>query len=427
VSARWVAAGPNAVMSLLRASGGGVVKTVSRVGQWCRPSNRSLAGLSRRTRRQYDTVSRKGRFARALRRGWDRASQDALGPVVIWLAALLPAWSLPSTNALFGPDDLTEARSFLATMWQVEGATAGLTFVVVFFVFQAYSARAPSSLHQFAEETRLFLVLHATAAGLLLTGTVLLGFGTDAPGGTAAVWASVWAAVTLGLLVFLIARSLRSIDADVLHARRLERARRGVETEVDRVIHERIALALLQSHAAAANVDVNPLPLTHHRDAVTLRTGEQGRVIDIRLRPLFRLGKLAHELDLWRPVLHVRIGEAIGKDRGVLYVHRLLHSIRPRLRRIVRVSSSRPDLQFNDLLDELHTEALQLIRSGGPAAYDDIGEVYAEMLTALPTAWARYGQRLETDLGVAVDPFDLTFVDRLSRQLYDQAVEALRP
>src|SRR5207244_637081 len=127
--------------------------------------------------------------------------------------------------------------------------------------------------------------LYTAAAGIVVPGLVLLGVGRRAPGGVAATWAVIWSVPILMSLVLLLARSIRSIDPDALHRRRLERVRRQTAAEVERIVLERIAAALLTQICNQEGVVLQGFaPAPAHTTAVVAH--DAGRVADVRLRRL---------------------------------------------------------------------------------------------------------------------------------------------
>jgi hypothetical protein len=253
---------------------------------------------------------------------------------------------------------------------------------------------------------------------------VLLGVGPTSPTGFGATWALAWAAVNLGLLVWLLLQSLRTLEADVLQRRRLQRARDGVVRQVASVISRRISSALLNAVCVDAKIDYRPFRASDEVDRGLIAARSTGRVKDVRLRVLRKVGFESETRLLPRPELYVRLGQRIGTAHLIAWMHPSLWSVVPRASRIVRVAPAKADV-FLVLLNDLHEEALAAIRDERPRTYESIVEVYEEILTALPEAWARYGQSLQDDLGVSADPFELSFLDHLRRQLHEQAAASL--
>ena len=76
----------------------------------------------------------------------------------------------------------------MGQLWQVIGATAGLTLAVAFFVLQGIAATRPTAMGDAGVAGPLQLVVYLGVAALLTIGVDLLGIGHNAPGGWAAAW-----------------------------------------------------------------------------------------------------------------------------------------------------------------------------------------------------------------------------------------------
>ncbi len=312
------------------------------------------------------------------------------------------AWIVPLSVAIaflpiqtgfpvFGSAD--NARQFLSTMWQVEAATFGLSIAVVLFVFQAIYASAGlrGSLRSFAQATYLFPIFYVGLAGLALTGVVLVGGGSGAPGGWAATWATVWAGGGAAALVFLYVRTTEAIDPSSLHAYRLKHARAVIRDSVDSEIADRLSWGLLVDHCKQAGITIDPLGFSEPPDFVPIRPAKSGRVVDIRLRALRVLGRDVQSQGLVQPVIRTLLRTQVGERDAVLLVPRTSSPRALRAaRRVVVVGPSGRGAAERDLLAQIHAEAVQAIAAPNPALYQDAQAVYADLLLAVPDAWSRY-------------------------------------
>jgi hypothetical protein len=334
--------------------------------------------------------------------------------------ALLPVM-LPARGLIRALKNDTAATSFLTTLWQVHGAAVGLTVAVVLFVFQVFTARSRGSVHEFAAGTGFFPIFYASVAGIALDGLVLLGYGHGAPGGWAATWAAVWSLVTLVLLVVLVLTSLRTIDSRALHRRRLHRSQSLVATEVERIIFDRIASVALIGECTRIGIDAEGAAPD---GAVALSAGRAGTVTDVRLRPLRRAAREAREGQVARPRIAIYVGANVGAETDWLHLPRVVANQVPSLSRTLKIRKREQQL-LRDTIADLHEDALLAIGAPAPKTYDEIVDTYAEMLSAVPETWARYGLTLEDDVGVSVSEFELSFFDLLRGNLYEEALHAL--
>ncbi|HVF03138.1 MAG TPA: hypothetical protein VNA27_17590 [Rubrobacteraceae bacterium] len=92
--------------------------------------------------------------------------------------------------------------------------------------------------------------------GLVVDGLVLLGFGNGAPAGGASSWAIIISGSSFPLLALLFTNTVRALDPDELHRRRLVRIREEVSQAAEQEIFERIALNLLESQCQAARIEL---------------------------------------------------------------------------------------------------------------------------------------------------------------------------
>jgi len=74
-------------------------------------------------------------------------------------------------------------------------------------------------------------------------------------------------------------------------------------------------------------------------------------------------------------------------------------------------------------MSHLHQEALQAIREVLPSTYDDVADLWVELLLALPQAWRRYGHPCDENLAGEFGRFGFGPVDQAAKSLYMEARE----
>ncbi len=132
-----------------------------------------------------------------------------------------------------------------------------LSITVIIFAFQAVStSRHNIKLYEFAEDVHLFPIFYVGVVGLIVNGLVLLGFGNGAPAGGAASWAVVVSGSAFPLLAWLFARTVRALDPDELHRRRLARIREETYQAAEQEIFERFARDLLERRCSEAGIEL---------------------------------------------------------------------------------------------------------------------------------------------------------------------------
>jgi hypothetical protein len=224
--------------------------------------------LIREAKREQVRISGIGRTERAV--GWARAKVRAvietsryafLWILLVGLAGLylvpneIRLWRLHLPLSFFkGPSEATE---FLRTLWQVEASVLALSITVIIFAFQTVSSRHNIKLYEFAEDVHLFPIFYVGVVGLIVDGLVLLGLGNGAPTGGAATWAVLISGSTFPLLAWLFANTVRALDPDELHRRRLARIREETYRAAEQETFERFARGLLERRCSEANVELH--------------------------------------------------------------------------------------------------------------------------------------------------------------------------
>ena len=119
----------------------------------------------------------------------------------------------------------SESAEFLRTLWQVVAAALGVSVAMVAFAFQAFASSGQraygGSLREFSQQSRLLFVIELGLLSLLLDGIVLLGLGTNAPGGLPAVGAIAISVGTLLGVGFVMHRVVGLLDDRTLRELRV--------------------------------------------------------------------------------------------------------------------------------------------------------------------------------------------------------------
>lgn len=283
------------------------------------------------------------------------------------------------------------------------------------------ASRQRGSLRQFAEETGLFPIFFFGVYAVALDGVVLLGGGYGAPGGWAATWATIWAAIEGGLLIVLFVSTIHAIEPSALHKRRLAGARRDIERETERLILKRIAANVLGHFCDENGIEFTAaFGSAPSATAIAVMPSHAGEIKDVRLRRLRKLGRAAQAQDLPRPRLRSYLNVPVSETTELLWAEPTVIATLRNPRGIFRIGGQRSERDFRDTIQQLHDEATRLITNPTPGAYTDVLDVYEDMLLALPTTWAKYGQDYAPAIAGEVSPFELGFLDYLGRDLYDE-------
>lgn len=79
---------------------------------------------------------------------------------------------------------------------------------------------------------------------------------------------------------------------------------------------------------------------------------------------------------------------------------------------------------LSETADRLHEEGLEAIRSGSSGRYEDVLDAYEEALLAFPAAWARYGQRFDSQAAQGMNPLGIGQTEGFLRNLAIELSEA---
>jgi len=364
------------------------------------------SSLIREAKREQVRVGGIGRTERAV--GWAKAKVRAVFETsrytFLWilLVGLAGLYLVPDEirlRRLHLPLSLfkgpSEAAEFLRTLWQVEASVLALSITVIIFAFQAVSSRHAIKLYEFAEDVHLFPVFYVGVVGLIVDGLVLLGFGNGAPAGGAGFWAVVVSGSTFPLLAWLFASTVRALDPDELHRRRLARIREETYRAAEQEIFERFARDLLERWCREANVELRlflagPRP-AGSREIVAPRSGHVRDIDPKKLKSLTEGG-------LTGVRLLVDVGAPVAKDQTVIVLPpSVTEKTASRAQQVVYLRGGRglKHDTLSEAADRLHEEALEAIRGGSLGRYEEVLDAYQEALLAFPSAWMRYGERFD--------------------------------
>src|SRR6266545_759165 len=336
-------------------------------------------------------------------------------------------WAAPADWTVSALSKDADARSFLQTLWQVDAAAIGLSVAIVLFAFElVWSTRYRGTLRRFAREIGLIYVLALGLAALFTIGADLLGLGAGAPGGWAATWATASSGMALASLPVLLLRAVAATDPERLHERNLQQVRELTVAATQRDIFRRLALGILKEEANSAGVDVQAFWFGDAPPGARyIYPPKAGTVADIRLRRARRIGSgVAGSQAGAVPAVLAELGTYVGPDTPIAIVPTGAGKGKERAARgYVKISEKRARDPLRRAIEKLHEAALEAVHSGLPVTYEDITDEYVEVLTALPTAWKRYGVDFEGGAaGGAL--FELTPLDLLVDNLWEELREA---
>lgn len=224
-----------------------------------------------------------------------------------------------------------------------------------------------------------------------------------------------------GLLIVLFVSTIRAIEPSALHERRLARAGREIERETERLILKRIAVNVLGHFCEQNGIEFTAaFSSAPSATAIAVTPPHAGQIADVRLRRLRKLARAAQARDVPRPRLRAYLDVPVSETTELLWAEPTVIATIRNPRRIFRFRRQRSERDFRETIQQLHDEATRLIMNPTPGAYADILDIYEDMLLALPTTWAKYGQDYAPVIAGEVSPFELGFLDYLGRDLYDE-------
>jgi hypothetical protein len=322
------------------------------------------------------------------------------------------------------------AKDFLSTLWQVEAGTIALTLSLIVVAFEAiWRARFRGSVRRFAEEVGLLYALSAAFVSLIAIGVCLLGWGQGAPGGWAGTWALCLSAVAFAAVPIVLIRTLLLMNPATVHERRLEQIRGEVHDAVDEEVFQRLAYGELKERAEQVSA-LGLQPILVGRPTANLVAVEPttaGLVTDIRIGSLTRIARRLQEGDEETLIIAASVGQYAARGSTIALIS---SSASPwkrwRVRRAFNIDTRARRSRLYDVISDLHQEALQAIREVQPSTYDDIAELWVELLLALPQAWRRYGHSFDEATAGEFGRFGFGLVDAAEKNLYVEAREATK-
>jgi hypothetical protein len=395
--------------------------SVTWFGDWRRRSLRRWALADRRRLKRGSASARASALTWPLWNILMRAARNGGTYIVIGISGL---WA-PPIIPLSAPA-LPDARDLLSALWQVQAAALGLTVAVVIFAFQAVAtARWTMGLEQFARSTGVVPVVFIGATSLLVDGLVLAGAGRGGPDGWAGLWAATLGGITLVSVPLLFRLALREIDPATLRSRLLARISAAVQRAVDEDLLERLAFRNLRDWCAHNNVTFS-VYLSPKPGQIPIKAGRSGVVADVRLRALRRVSRAAHLPSDERPHFGAFLGTGVSEDSTIL----VLSANSPpnavaTSSRCIKIASRPARREFDLTLAHLHQASGTAIRSGDVGWYSEIREAYTKALVAFPEAWSRYGVQFDADIAAGMSPFEITYLDRVRRDIFEHFRQVL--
>lgn len=387
---------------------------------------RRLAEARRRDELKLSWIDRAREAAAAAPSWLGRARVVLLAPPLVALGLLF----IPGPFSFDALDDPDAAQSFLSTLWQVEAGTIALSLSVILVAFETiWRRRFRGTVRSFADEVLLLYALSAAFASLLAIGCTLLGWGTNAPGGWAATWATVLSAVALTAVPVVLVLTLRLMNPATLHERRRRQIRAEVRDTVDEEAFERLAYGELKEAVKdSPGIKLTPvLDWEDTSDRLPVTAGRNGVVRDIRIGRLLRIAKKLSVRDPAAITVGARLRAQVSRDTE-------LARITPKasrwqgwlISRAFDVDPNAAPTRLLDLISQVHQEALRALREVEPSTYEDVSELWVELLLELPEAWKRYGNDFDDSVAGSFGRFGFGPVDSVSRNLYIEAREATK-
>jgi hypothetical protein len=355
------------------------------------------------------------------------APSSLAGAVALPLATLAIAVAglfIPSRLGFRALADPSDARDFLSQMWQVSGASVGLSIAVVVFAFQgASSGRLATALRDYAVRAPLLIVVYLGISALVVDALVLLDVGYSAPAGWAASWATDVSAVSVLSVAFLFAAALRSIDPQVLYGRRIAAIRRQAALAVRQEARLRIGVNLMTLDAAKHGYEFSLFALPTGGEVI--RAPGTGEVRDIKLRRLHSLAKACREAGGGKLVVAAYPGRELTSN-GIILVIPLgvAGAQNPASAVVIRAPRWRPRADLEHNARQLHEDATQAINDSSLLSYGMARDAQAELLLSLPRMWHQLGQQFSPEIASGLSLTGQSPADIVCRNLYEQAVRA---
>lgn len=305
-------------------------------------------------------------------------------------------------------------RSLLVSIWQVQAAVLALVVAAVLFAFESAIRQRPSTpLHEYAARAGLAQFIYLGAAGLLSVGGLLMWSPHDPPVAAAAV-ALMVSAGGLASVPLLASRAMRVIGPDWFREARLRDIRDSVDEYVRQQALQLGGYKVLQE--TRPDIEVGLRYLLSERISVEVAETD-GEVYDLRLDRLDALRR-ANALRVT-----AALGERVRQSDRLIDVSGVAPSTGRRCVRIVPPRRRREVVAQTALLFE---EGMTAIRSGSPAAIEEVTDAYATLWLAWPRTWSELGHRLRGGLLTGLEPFGIGPVGKVRQDYLFLLEEALR-
>lgn len=310
------------------------------------------------------------------------------------------------------------SRQLLSVIWQVEGAALALTVAATLFAFEsAVRQRSSLGLHDYAERAWLMQFVMLGASGLIVVGLVL-AWEAGRPPVAAAALALTVAGAGIAAFPFFLRRAMDVVGPAWFRRQRLGDIRRAVETHIRSEAIELASLIELDEWLATReNCRRAQWAIQPH---VPLEVSPQhATVFDVDLR------RLAAWIEggATNVFIAVHPGSRIGAESTMIGAATVEASPSER-HAVTLVASSSEDL-LPSIVNALHEEGLEAVRSGSPSAAEEVAEGYVEMLLSWPRTWDELGQQVRGGLLNALYPFHVGPLDEVQRHLWLQLEQAI--
>jgi hypothetical protein len=342
------------------------------------------------------------------------------------LAACVGLIYAPIPFTVFGSKTSEQdAKQYIGQLWQVSAAAVALSIAVVVFALQMVSAARSSNFRELARAASLTSVVYAGVAAILVQGIVLLGFGIGSAQSWAGTWGVILAMVSILLVAYLFASALRAIDPKSLRRRRIARISKELESANKRKQVEQIALQILRAESKVDGRRFTLYSLPNTRFASGIFPVRGGEVIDIRLSPLRRLARVAHERGV-RVEVSAQVGTNVSPTYPVIKLEEEDAELRLLARQIVVISGNRAEKSgLSEALEEVHEEALQAIHGAKPSIYSEVREFYEELLDSIARS-SKNWHDMSGDLDLALQSFASAPVELVIRNIREEVLVAVR-
>lgn len=298
---------------------------------WTRRSLRRWAWVDRALRSKLPRPKQAARAAAQISRRFTM-NMGAQILVMLGLGIGLPSIELPFELPWIA--GIADPAEFLRALWQVVGATLALSFAVIAFALEPLRQDDPASLKELVEESGMQWLLLLGVGALFAIGAALTS-GSTQPSVSATTWALGLSALAIASIPRLFRSSLRAIQPEALHGRRILRIRRLGALEVREDLLHRLAFIHLKEFAESRGLHFSPLrsrpPGTGFKP---IRAGRDGQILDIRL---WRIRRLSKRLGAGNLYLVVRIGDYVRVTSEVLWVQSSANASERNVRRVFKI------------------------------------------------------------------------------------------